>query len=110
MDKESGLKRVSALVIKLLEKTNKQRHDYLKLIKLKEIKQLTEICMNILNGNIKITNKIKIILKRVCVIFYKLASRTTSFKEKKKLWSGLKGLHILNIILPILYNEVLLLD
>ena len=107
-EKKDGIKRTSALVEKLIRKNNKERINYLKKIKQKELNLLSEVCINIIKGNVKITKRIKTILTRVKDTLKKLSSRTAKSEINKKIWVGIRGLHILNILLPIIQNEILL--
>lgn len=110
MGKEFGVKRTATIVGKLLSKSNKERRDYLKSITPSQIKLLSEVCMNIIRGNVPITKRVKTILTRVKKTLHKLASRTVKSDDKKKLWLGIGGLHILNTLLPVLQHEILLSD
>lgn len=108
MGEKIGIERTAVLVNKLMGKTNKDRLAYLKTINQKELKLLSEICLNIIKGNLQIPKRAKIILERVKKTLYKLGSRVIKFDVKRKLWTGIKGLHILNVLLPLVQNEFLL--
>lgn len=106
----TGIGRTRSLVEKLLKKNNLERLQYLKLLNPKELNLLSEITLNIIRGTVKISKKTKTILGRVRKTLYKLASKSVKSEIKKKLWINLKGLHILNILLPIIHHEILLSD
>ena len=108
MGETAGIDRCAELVNKLFGKSNEERVTYLRSIKLKEINLLSEICLNVVKGNLQLPKRAKTVLARVKKTLYKLASRVIHSDAKKKLWKTLKGLHILNILLPILKNEIFL--
>lgn len=110
MGKELGIKRTAKLVGELIKKSNKERVNYLKTLNKNDLNLLSEISMNVIRGNVPITKKTKTILTRVKQTLRKLASKSVKSEVKKKIWFGIKGLYILNILLPIIKNEILLSD
>lgn len=79
---------------------SKQIH-YIKKLTDQEIDYLSEIVLNFLSSKIKVNIANYQSLKKSKNILYHLASPKKSSKFKKKIFSTLKGLNILNILLPV---------
>ena len=93
--------------LKYLQKlSNSGRKFYMKNIKNKEIKILSEVILNFLHCNIKHNINSVLHLKRVKKYIYLLASKKISYSKKKNILQSLKGLSILNIILPLAINTL----
>lgn len=86
---------------KLLKLSQTERLLYLENIKNNEIDLISEIVLNFLRCNIKSDSESKSILERVKKYLYILASKRKSISIKKKILKSLKGLNILNILLPL---------
>ena len=94
-------------LLRQLEKLNQtERLNYMKSITKSEIKLISEIIHNLLNFNTKTDFKSLSILKRVKNYLYKLSSKRSSYLLKKKILKSLKGLNILNIIIPLALNTL----
>lgn len=96
--------RVRKFIRKLLKLNQRERYDFMKTISNSELEIIEEISHNILKGNIPLNYRIYNILKRLKKQLYLLTSSKNSKKIKKKLLLSLKGLTILNTILPIALN------
>ena len=89
--------------LQLLKQTHlKQRKELLNTASSEQIKFLSEIVLNLLQGNIPITKRQKKILVPYEKIFIELSDRKNSIKKLRKLWICASK----NII-PILLKEVL---
>ncbi len=73
----------------------------------KEINFFSEIASNFLRGNIKTDSISFKHLKRIKQYIYKLASNKTAKKYKHQLLSSLKGLQILNLLIPLTIQTLL---
>jgi len=88
---------------KLLKLNQKERREYMKSISDRELKFIKEIAYNIVKGTIPLSHTTYNKLKRVKTQLYSLFSK----KFSNILFFSLKGLRILNIILPIALNYLL---
>ena len=86
--------------------SNLEKVDYFKLIKRNEIDLLSEIVLNFIKCNIKHDSSSFKLLYRVKRYVYMLASKKVSTAIKKKILQSVKGLNILNILLPLLINQL----
>lgn len=100
VDSSHGLK-ILHFVKKLLKLTHTERADYLKTITDEEVKLISEIALNFINCNINYDTKSFDLLKRVKKFVYLLASKKTTITIKKTILKSLKGLSILNNLLPL---------
>ena len=94
------LKNITVLIKKILNLKHSERINYIDSIVNKEIDILTEIILNFLNGNIKVDTKSFNLLKRLRTELNIIARKKTPYKIKKQNFKSLKGLNILNILLP----------
>ncbi len=99
-------------LVLFLEKFNKlsqsERVDYIKNNSSeKTINYFSELASNFLKGNIKPNTTSFKHLKRIKNYIYKLASKKTARKYKHKLLSSIKGLQILNILIPLALQTLL---
>ena len=72
-----------------------------------EVNYVSGIILNILQRRIKTDFKLHTILKRMKNYLLKLKSKSVSYKVEKQLLTSLKGLNLINIIMPyllILFN------
>ena len=83
-----------------------ERLNYFKNISKSEIKLISEIIHNFLKFNIKSDLKSLSISKRMNKLLYKLSSKRVSYLVKKQLLQTLKGLNILNLIIPLALNTL----
>ena len=88
-------------VSKLLKLTHTERLNYFKSITKEEVDLISEIVLNFLHCNIKHDRKSFSLLKRMKKYLYLLASKKTAKTIKKKIIQSVKGLAILNILLPL---------
>ena len=88
-------------IIKLNKLTNTQRLLYLKTITPDEIDLISEIALNFLNLNIKTDTRSYILLKRLKTVIKCLASKLQSYNSKRKILKSLRGVQMLNILLPL---------
>ena len=95
------IKKLQNFVNKLYRLENSERLIYMNSIKVDEIRLISELVYNFLNFNIIHDRKSLILLERVKNYMYMLASKKVSFCYKKKILSSLKGIHIINILLPL---------
>ena len=98
---DTRLDSVKRFVNELTGLNQKQRFEYLKTISNRDIALIREILINVINGNINVGYDRYILLKRVKKYIYKLVSKTTSIKLKKKILASIKGLQILSLVLPL---------
>lgn len=71
-----------------------------------QIKLVTEIILNFLNGRITPNFRSLQYLKRCKKFMQRIISKTISKKLKKTLISSLQSLHVLNILLPLVYSTI----
>ena len=95
---------VRIIVNELTGLNQKQRFEYLKSISIRDIALIREILINVIKGNISVGYDRYILLKRVKKYIYKLVSKTTSTKLKKKILASIKGLQILSLVLPLVVD------
>ena len=95
------IKKLVSLLRKLEKLNQGERLNYMKSISQSEIELISEIIHNLLNFNIKTDFKSLSMLKRVKIYLYKLSSKRVSYFLKKKILQSLKGLSILNILIPL---------
>ena len=100
------VKKLISFIEKILQLSQTERAIYFKSIKSAEIDLVTEIILNFIECNVKHDNSSLQILKRVKNYMYMLASKKTSIALKKKILQSLKGLNILNIVLPLVLNAL----
>ena len=100
LDSSHAIK-ISRFVRKLLKLSHTERQEYFKSITSEEVDLISEIALNFINCNIKYDNKSYNLLKRVKKFIYHLASKRTSIHVKKTILQSLKGLSILNNLLPL---------
>ena len=104
--KSKHVKNLLGLLTKLSKLNHSERIVYIKSITKKEIKLISEVIYNLLHFNIKTDFKSLSILKRVKKYLYKLSSKRVSHLIKKKILQTLKGLNILNIVIPLALNTL----
>ena len=90
------------LIRRLVELDQTKKIKYLKNISSREIEIIEEILVNVIKGNIPLNIKVFKLLKRVKKHMYYLISSKVSHGTKKLILSSLKGLQILNLVLPTL--------
>jgi len=79
---------------------------YLKSLKNKEIDYTSEIVLNFLNGRIGTNcNTLKALL-RMRNDLHILASKSTSYKNKKLVLNSLRGLNIIKVLLPLALDRL----
>lgn len=88
-------------VRKLMKLSHTERLEYFKTISDKEVDLISEIALNFINCNIKYDTKSYNLLKRVKKFIYHLASKRTGKQIKRNILTSLKGLSILNNLLPL---------
>ena len=98
---DTRMNSVRGIVNELIRLNQKRRFEYLKSISNRDIALIREILINVINGNINVGYDRYILLKRVKKYIYKLVSKTTSIKLKKKILASIKGLQILSLVLPL---------
>jgi hypothetical protein len=81
-----------------------KRSSYLTKLSNKEIDYITEICFNFLFDRIKIDAGQLQILKRVSEEIRLLAKKNIKYKIKKNILKSIRGINILNILLPLALN------
>ena len=96
--------KLSRFVRKLLNLSHTERLEYFKTINREEVEFISEIALNFINCNIKHDTKSFSLLKRMKKYIYLLASKKTAISVKKDILKSLKGLNILNILLPLTIN------
>ena len=89
---------------KILKFNQKERSDYMENISDYELKLIKEIVYNILRGTVPLDYETYINLKRVRLHLYSLSNKKV--ESSKKLLQSLKGLRILNLILPIVLEYI----
>ena len=99
-------KKLVRLLSKLERLNHGERLSYMKSINKTEINLISEIIHNLLNFNIKADFKSLSVLKRVKKYLYKLSSKQVPYLIKKKILNSLKGLNILNILIPLALNTL----
>ena len=88
-------------VSKLLKLSHSERLNHFKNITQEEVDFISEIVLNFIQCNIKHDRKSFLLLKRMKKYLYLLACKKTAISIKKKIIHSLKGLNILNILLPL---------
>ena len=91
---------------KLLKYSHIEKVEYFKAIKREELDLITEIVLNFIKCNIKHDSNSLKLLRRVKTYMYTIASKKAGLSVKKKILQSLKGLNILNIILPLVINQL----
>lgn len=99
-------KKILKLVTTLSTLTNSERIAYLSRSKKEEIRIISEIVHNFLKCNIKCDTQSLRRMRRVKKYLYQLASKKISFSSKRQILQSLKGLNILNILLPLVLNTL----
>ena len=106
-DKEvKYFRRLKIFAENLANKQPTELISYLKRVTLREIKFITEICINFLKGNISSAYALVDRLKNIKRVIYKLASPKTSIIEKRRIISSLKGVHILKQLAPVILKKL----
>lgn len=95
------IKKIVSFLESLKHSKLKDRHIFISKLENREIDYISEICLNLLHLNIKPPHSKISLLNRLKTVIQALISKTKSYKIKKKLLSSIKGLQLLNIILPI---------
>ena len=102
--KKSHFNRLKIFIKKIHGLTHSDRLEYIKKISKIEINFINEIVCNFLKKKIKIKQKhfkLYTRLKRLRSDLWKLADKNNSISLKKKILSSIRGLAILNFLLPI---------
>ena len=71
-----------------------------------QIKLVVEIVLNFLKGRFCPNYRQLELLKRCKTFMHKLTLKSTSNKVKKTLINSLKGLHVINLLLPLLISKL----
>ena len=100
------LKTVKNFAKKLFKLINSERLTYMKKISKKEVDIVSELILNFLHGNIRSDQKSIDLLRRIKKCLYLLVNRKSGIKIKRIILSSLKGINILNIILPLVLNTL----
>lgn len=93
-------KKISNFIKTILKLKHSERIIYFKTITKTEIDILSEIVLNFIKTNIKVDSKAYNLLKRLQVEIGKLAKSKVSYKIKREIIRSIKGLNIINILLP----------
>lgn len=101
-EQNNHMNKLKKFIKKISKLSHTERIHFLKNIDLLEVNYISEIILNILHGQIKIDFRSHTLLKRMKNYLRKLRSKTVSYKVKKQLLTSIKGLHLLNIIIPYL--------
>ena len=100
------IKKLISFLRKLSQLKHSERLEYMKTITKPEVKLISELVYNFLHSNIKTTRKSLLLLKRLRKYLHQLSKKRISYLIKKKLLQTLKGLNILNIIIPLALNTL----
>ena len=100
------MKKIIALAKKIQSFSSTEKVEYFKLVKSDEIDLITEIVLNFIKCNIKYDSNSFKLLERVKSYMYLIASKKVSKSIKKKILQSLKGVNILNILLPLVINQL----
>ena len=100
----SHINELKRFIKKILKFNQKERSDYMKNISYNELNLIKEIVYNILRGTVPLDYETYLNLKRVRVYLYSLSNEKV--ESSKKLLQSLKGLRILNLILPIVLEYI----
>lgn len=87
--------------LKLLEKVV-----FLKQLTDEQVSYIEEICYNFLKSNIPTKERQVKLLSKLKKFIYSIISSKHSRKYKKKLISSVRGLHLLNVLVPLARNIV----
>ena len=100
------LEKIENLAKKILKFKQSDRYLYFKTISNQDIKLISEIILNFLKNNLEVDFESFNLLKRVKKELYTLSSKKISYKNKRALLFSIKGLHIINLVLPLFLDTV----
>ena len=101
-EQNNHMNKFKKFIKKISNLSHTERIHLKKNIDLVEVNYVSEIILNILQGQIKIDFRSHTLLKRMKNYLRKLRSKSVSYKVKKQLLTTIKGLHLINIIIPYL--------